>query len=280
MEATIINFCPTGMVPTKEQTPYVPLSPSEIIEQVHEAYQIGITIAHLHARDETGQATYKKDVYQKIFEGVRKHCPGLIICGSSSGRNFSEFEKRSAVIELQPDMCSLTLSSLNFFQQASVNSPDMILSLAEKMNEFGVKPELECFDLGMINFGKYLIHKGIIKPPFYWNLLFGNIAGFQSSLNHMGLAAAELKEEDHYISFGGLGNVQLKINAIAIAAGYGVRVGIEDNIWYDDSRKVKASNIALVKRIHQLMNIHERRLMTSAELGQKGFYNEHSLTRI
>lgn len=120
MEAAIINFCPTGMVPVKEQTPHVPLSPSEIIEQVHEAYEIGITIAHLHARDEQGAATYKKDIYQKIFAGVRKHCPGLIICGSSSGRNFNEFEKRSAVIELQPDMCSLTLSSLNFFQQASI----------------------------------------------------------------------------------------------------------------------------------------------------------------
>lgn len=280
MEATIINFCPTGMVPTKEQTPHVPLSPSEIIEQVHEAYEIGITIAHLHARDEQGAATYKNDIYQQIFEGVRKHCPGLIICASSSGRNFNEFEKRSAVIELQPDMCSLTLSSLNFFQQASVNSPDMIIALAEKMNEYGVKPELECFDLGMINFGKYLIHKEILKPPFYWNLLFGNIAGFQPSLHHIALAATELNEENNYVSFGGLGKAQLEVNAIAIASGYGIRVGIEDNIWYDNSRKLKASNIDLVKRVHQLMNIHEKRLMTSPEFGKKGFYNAHSLTRI
>ena len=110
----IINFCPTGMVPLKNHTPHVPISPMEIIEQTHEAYEIGITIAHLHAREEDGTPTYKKSIYQEIFEGVRKYCPDLIICGSSSGRNFPEFEKRSEVIELRPDMCSLTLSSLNF----------------------------------------------------------------------------------------------------------------------------------------------------------------------
>ena len=184
----IINFCPTGMVPTKSLTPHVPISPSEIIEQTHEAYEIGITIAHLHAREEDGVPTYKKSIYQEIFEGVRKHCPDLIICGSSSGRNFPEFEKRSGVIELKPDMCSLTLSSLNFSKQASTNSPDMIQALADKMNSYGVIPELECFGLGMINYGNFLIEKGILKGPFYWNLLFGNIAGMQANLLQIGTA--------------------------------------------------------------------------------------------
>lgn len=107
----VVNFCPTGMVPQKQDTPHVPISPQEIIEQTHEAYEIGVTIAHLHAREEDGIPSYKKSIYQEIFEGVRRHCPDLIICGSSSGRNFPEFEKRSEVIELKPDMCSLTLSS-------------------------------------------------------------------------------------------------------------------------------------------------------------------------
>ena len=88
----IINFCPTGMVPTKQMTPYVPESPAEIIEQVHEAFELGITITHLHARDENGAPTWQHDVYARIFEGIREHCPGLIICGSTSGRNFPELE--------------------------------------------------------------------------------------------------------------------------------------------------------------------------------------------
>ena len=269
----IINFCPTGMVPQKSSTPHVPISPQEIIEQTHEAYELGITIAHLHARDEDGIPTYKKSKYLEIFEGVRKYCPDLIICGSSSGRNFSEFEKRSEVIELRPDMCSLTLSSLNFMSQPSVNSPDMIVSLAEKMDEFGVIPELECFDLGMINYGKYLIKKGILKGPFYWNLLFGNIAGFQTSLTQMGTAIQEIPE-NHFIALGGLGDNQLKVNSVAIALGYGVRVGLEDNIWWDGKRSRQCTNLELVQRIHDLIQIQEKEYMKSAILRGLGIFNK------
>jgi 3-keto-5-aminohexanoate cleavage enzyme len=269
---TIINFCPTGMVPVKKVTPHVPVSPNEIIEQTHQAYEIGITIAHLHARAEDEQPTYKKSVYQEIFEGVRKHCPGLIICGSTSGRNFPEFEKRSEVIELKPDMASLTLSSLNFSNQASVNPPDMILKLATKMKEYGVTPEFECFDLGMINYGKYLISKEIHTGPYYWNLLFGNIAGFQGTFLQMGVTASEIPN-DHFVAFAGLAANQLKVNAAAIAMGYGVRVGIEDNIWWDDQRTRLCTNTELLQRVHQLLDIHQKQLYPSSELGSRGFYN-------
>jgi len=269
----IINFCPTGMIPKKETTPHVPISPQEIIEQTHEAYEIGITSAHLHARLENGVPTYKKKYYRKIFEGVRKHCPELVICGSTSGRDFPGFEKRSEIIELKPDMCSLTLSSLNFIKQASINAPDMITQLAEKMKEYGVTPELECFDLGMINYGKYLIKKGVIKDPVYWNLLFGNIAGFQPTLNQMGTALSELSEYKH-ISLAGLGEHQLPVNTTAIALGYGVRIGLEDNIWWDNKRTKKATNINLVKRVHSLIELNQKEFLSSKEFGESGFYND------
>jgi uncharacterized protein (DUF849 family) len=279
MPSIIINFCPTGMVPTKKMTPHVPVSVNEIIEEVHEAWEIGITIAHLHARLDDEQPTYLNKVYQPIFEGIRKHCPGLIICGSSSGRNYNEFEKRSEVIELRPDMCSLTLSSLNFMEQASVNAPDMIQKLAAKMKEYGVTPELECFDLGMINYGKFLIRKGLIEAPCYWNLLFGNIAGFQPTLHAMGLAVEEIPK-GHYFALGGLGASQLVVNAIAIAAGYGVRIGLEDNIWYDQKRTRLATNKDLLLRVHELITINEQEFMTASALGEQNFYNETALARV
>jgi uncharacterized protein (DUF849 family) len=269
----IVNFCPTGMVPTKDMSPHVPISASEIIEQTHEAYEIGITIAHLHARDKDGKPTYKKSSYKKIVDGVRNHCPDLIICLSTSGRNVPEFEKRSEVIELQPDMCSLTLSSLNFTGQASVNSPEMVGKLAEKMKKFGVIPELECFGLGMINYGKYLIKKEIIEEPFYWNLLYGNIAGMQADLNHVGASLNDIPDS-HFISLGGLGGNQLKINSLAIALGYGVRVGLEDNLWWDAKRKKLCKNIDLVKRIHRLIEINDKTFFEPKKLGQLGFYNK------
>jgi uncharacterized protein (DUF849 family) len=272
MNKIIINFCPTGMIPTKDITPHVPVSPTEIIEQTHQAYEVGITIAHLHSRNEDGSPTYKASVYSKIFDGVRKHCPELIICGSSSGRNWPEFEKRSEVIELKPDMCSLTLSSLNFGKQASMNSPDIIIKLAKKMMDYGVVPELECFDLGMINYGLYLINKKIIEGPYYWNLLFGNIAGLQPTFSQMGIAINQIPN-DHFISLAGLAGSQLPVNAAAIAMGYGVRLGLEDNIWWDHARTRLASNIELVKRIHEMIKMMDVLFMPPKELGELGFYN-------
>lgn len=268
----IINFCPTGMVPDKTITPYVPVSPNEIIEQTHQAYEIGITIVHLHARAEDSSPCYKKSIYQKIFEGIRKHCPDLVICGSTSGRKFTEFEKRSEVIELKPDMCSLTLSSVNFLTAASINEPEVIRKLADKMNRYGVTPELECFDLGMINYGKYLINQNILNGPFYWNLIFGNIAGFQAKSNHVEVALSEIPA-DHFVGIGGIGSCQFPVNTMAIEMGHGVRVGIEDNIWWDSAKTKKCTNLELIKRIHLLIESSQKEFFPPFELGSIGFYN-------
>ena len=121
MQPLIINFVPTGMIPSKKMTPYVPVSSTEIVEQVAEANELGITLVHLHARDEAGLPTWKASVYEKIFSGIRKYCPDLVICASLSGRNAHEFENRSEVLQLLPDMGSLTLGSLNFIKTASLN---------------------------------------------------------------------------------------------------------------------------------------------------------------
>ncbi len=260
------------MVPQKKDNPSVPIEPNEIIEQVHEAYEIGITIAHLHARDSDGTPTYKKSTYQEIFEGVRKHCPELVICGSTSGRNFPEFEKRSEVIELAPDMCSLTLSSLNFINGASVNPPDIIVKLWDKMEFFGVNPELECFDLGMINYGKYLIGNSEYQGPYYWNLLFGNIAGMQSNFNAFASALNEIPH-GHFASMAGLGKYQLEVNTCAISMNHGVRVGLEDNIWMDQDKSMPATNVDLVRRVHKVANMQDKKIMNATKFGRLGFYN-------
>lgn len=269
----IINFTPTGMIPTKEMTPHVPVSVIEIVEEVHQAFETGITIVHLHARDEEiGLPTYKKSIYGHIVEGIRKHCPELVICISLSGRNFNEFSKRSEALDLQPDMGSLTLSSLNFSQQASVNDPDMIKQLATRMKEVGTKPELEIFDLGMINYAHYLISKDLISPPHYFNIIMGNVAGMQVDASSIGAALQSLPPQSHW-AFGGIGQHQLSGNALAIALGGGVRIGLEDNIYYDRDKKRLATNIELIKRIHALAAIHERAVMSPRAFGALGFYN-------
>jgi 3-keto-5-aminohexanoate cleavage enzyme len=268
----ILNFTPTGMVPTKNMTPNVPIQTNEIIEQVHEATEIGITLVHLHARDENGEPTWKKEIYGNIMDGIRRFCPDLVLCISLSGRNFNEFEKRSESLELYPDMGSLTLSSLNFPKQTSVNSPEMIQKLAQKMLDFGVHPELEVFDLGMIHYGQFLINKGFIKPPFYWNIIAGNVAGLQTDLMELGLAVKQLPT-DSFWAFGGIGKQQLSANMLAIATNGGVRVGLEDTIFYDNDRKIMATNADLLRRIHVLADLSERPVMSPSEFGALGFYN-------
>ena len=254
----IINFTPTGVIPRKDMTPHVPIFPDEIIADVLEARQYGISIVHIHARDEEGNPTYKKDTYANIISGIREVAPELILCVSTTGRDFFEFEKRSECLKLdgncKPDMASLTLSSINFNKQASINSPDMIQALAKKMLENNIKPELEIFDLGMINYAKYLHKKGLIQPPFYFNFILGNIACAQANILNLGLMISELPDNSIW-SVGGVGDSQLKMNIIGMANGGGIRVGIEDNIWLTPKRDKLAANMDLLKRVYTIAQV-------------------------
>lgn len=266
----IINFTPTGMIPTKEMTPHVPITPEEIVEDVHRAVDIGITMVHLHARDTgSGQSTYKAAVYGEIIAGIRSFSQDLVICVSLSGRNVKEFEKRAEPLhlegDLKPDMGSLTLSSLNFNHEASVNSPQMIAMLAGEMRARGILAELEAFDAGMINYAKYLERKGILRPPHYFNLLLGNIACAQADLLHVGIMIRDLPENSFW-ALAGIGNYQLLMNSVAVASGGGVRVGLEDNIWFDTARTRLASNCDLLRRIHRLAEASERKVMSPGRL--------------
>ena len=269
MNKLIINFTPTGMIPTKDMTPHVPVTVNEIVEDVHRAYELGITMTHIHARDEkTGEPTYRKEVYADLINGIRKYAPDLVICASLSGRNFNTLDKRAEVLSLEgnlkPDMGSLTLSSLNFNKVASMNAPSMIEDLAKTMKEKGIVPELEVFDVGMINFGKYLVRKEYIVPPLYYNLLFGNIACAQTNLLHTGVMLNDI-QDDAVVSIAGRGNGQLMMNSLAIAIGKGVRVGLEDNIWFDTERTRLATNSSLIERIHTIAKANNRDVMTPSE---------------
>lgn len=267
---TIINFAPNGMIPTKELTPHVPVSIAEVVEDVLAAYDCGITMTHIHARDQrTGEPTYEPDIYGRMIEGIRRHAPDLIICVSLSGRNFPEFEKRAAPLQLdgdlKPDMGSLTLSSMNFLRQASVNDPDMVKKLAAEMMRRGIAPELEAFDTGMVNYAHYLHRQQLIAPPFYFNLLLGNVASAQAELMHAGMMIQDLPQGSVW-SLAGIGESQLPMNSLACAMNGGVRTGLEDNIHYDTARSKLATNLELVQRIHALSELNGREVMTPAAL--------------
>ena len=272
MKPLIINFTPTGMIPQKRDVPSVPISASEIVEQVHEAFEVGITMVHVHARQKNGVPSSKAEDYAPIIEGIRAHCPGLVICASLSGRNVTDPAARSQVLSLQPDMASLTLSSLNFVKTASVNSPDTIQELAKRITEAGAKPELEVFDTGMVNYLGYMIRKGLIQAPIYVNVLLGNIAGAQLNAAHIAALKRDLPQ-DALISLAGLGQYQLDAHLVSMGLGMGVRVGLEDNVHWDRKKSKLTTNIALLKRIHSLAEIANRPMMKPEVFGDLGFYN-------
>jgi uncharacterized protein (DUF849 family) len=271
MNNKIINFTPTGTQTTKENS-LAPLLPNEIIEEVHQAYEMGITLTHIHARDRNDLSnTYKKNVYQEIIEGIRKHCPNLTICVSLTGRNFPELSHRSEVLELYPDMGSLTMSSLNFPKSASVNEPDMILNLINKMNQYGVIPEIECFDSGMLNYTNYLINKGVLSNPHYINIILGNIYNGQTDLSTIS-SIYHNKPKNSIMCLGGIGKEQLKANTIGLLYFDGVRIGLEDNLYYKD--KEKTTNIELLKRVHRIMNELQYEIFHHKNFMELGFKNK------
>jgi 3-keto-5-aminohexanoate cleavage enzyme len=281
----VINFAPTGMVPTRAMTPHVPLRPVEVIREVREANQLGITVVHLHGRDGDDLPSSDPDHFAEMIGGIRETCPDLVLCVSLSGRIVTDSIKRAAPLSLKgkykPDMGSLTLSSLNFSTGASTNEPATIQYLASRMLELGIMPELEVFDLGMVNYARYLIEKGFLRSPFYFNIILGNVASAQCDLAHAGILVRELPPESLW-AFGGIGSQQLTACGLAVASGGGVRVGLEDNIYMDRSRCVLATNFELLSRVHTLARLFNRAVMTPQEFrarmqlrsGSEGFGRE------
>jgi uncharacterized protein (DUF849 family) len=145
----IIQLAPTGMVPKKTETPYVPITPEEIAEDTYKAYKLGASVVHIHARDDEGRPTYKKEKYREIFSAVKRKCPDIVICASTSSRNDRSVEHRAEVLELYPDMASLMLGTANFAETPSINPQADIISLAGLMKKHGVKPELEVLETGV-----------------------------------------------------------------------------------------------------------------------------------
>jgi len=273
----IINACLTGMVPTKFSNPNVPVHTDEIVEDALRVFDAGARAVHLHARDEHGVPTPDAKKYEKIISAIRKERPGMVCCVTTSGRNWSAFEQRAEVLYLtgdaKPDMASLTLGSMNFFQGPSVNSIEMIERLAMSMNERRIKPEIEVFDTGMINLVKYLERNRLISGRKYFNLLFGNINTAPATILNLAAMAESLPGNSIWAG-GGFGQFQLPMNTASIVAGGHVRVGIEDALYFDYERKVPASNENLVRRIARIAEEIQRPLATVQQTREMMGLNE------
>ena len=264
----IVNAALTGMVPSKADNPATPVTPDEIAADARRVTDVGASVVHLHARDEVGVPTWRPDVYREIVHRVRECCEDVVVCVSTSGRTFKAFDERAAVLELDgdetPELASLTLGSLNFPQQTSVNEPEMIRRLVDRMYERGITPELEVFDLGMTDYLGYLVEREIVRPPYYVNVLLGSLGTLSASAFNLAAVVRALPPDATW-SAAGIGRYQVDVNTLALAMGGHVRVGLEDNLWLDRRRTVPADNASLVRRVVEIASALERPAATPDE---------------
>lgn len=264
----IINVAPTGMVPTTRDNANVPVTVNTIAEICAACRMAGGAIFHLHVRAPDESADYRAELYQETILAVRATTPDAIICVSTSGRHFKTFEQRSAVLGIEgrakPEMASLTLGSMNFPKQASVNEPAMIRKLADAMNERGIVPELEVFDMGMLDYAKYLIERGVLREPFYFNLLLGSLGTISATPFNLATMVMSLPAGSIWAG-AGIGSFQFFVNSLAVAMGGHVRVGLEDSLFYDKEKVRPATNPGLVERVAALACAMQREVATPDE---------------
>lgn len=259
----IINAAVTGAVLRKSDTPHLPTTISEIVENAIRVREAGASVIHLHARNPDQSPCYDPSVYCDLVEKVRE-ATDLVINVSLSGRYVTDVSTRAAGLASRPELASLTVGSMNFISGPSVNAPDTIRELAERIHAVGAVPELEVFEAGFANFATYLARKGVLRPPHYANIILGSLGAAPLDLVGLGHIISVLPPGTTW-SVGGLGQYQLDANVMSVAAGGHVRVGLEDNIYFDRERHDLADNSRLVARIARLGRELGREPATPAE---------------
>lgn len=246
MQKLIITAAISGAEVTKEEQPNLPVTAEELARAAKECEEAGASIIHLHVRDSKGQPTQDKKYFKEAIDAIKGQT-NLIIQTSTGGAVGMTVEERLQPITLKPEMATLTTGTVNFGNEVFYNSPADIETFARYMRDYGVKPEIEVFDVGMINNALRLVKKGLLEMPLHFDFVMGvpgGIPGTPKNLMHL----TECIPEGCTWSVAGIGKTQLPLGVMAIILGGHVRVGFEDNIYY--SKGVLAeSNAQLVERM-------------------------------
>ncbi len=258
----IICVAITGSVPQQSDNPAVPITVAEQIESTHAAFESGAAIAHCHVRMEDGTPTSDPERFSLLKEGLEKHCPGMIIQLSTGGRSGAG-QARGGMLPLRPDMASLSVGSNNFPTRVYENPPDLVDWLASEMLTYGVKPEIEAFDLSHIFQAVKMTGDGRLKGPLYVQFVMGVRNAMpvdRPSFDFFRETLARLAPDAVWCA-AGIGPGQLMVNEWCIEAGGHCRTGLEDNIRLDRDT-LAPSNAALVERTVKLCEKYERPVAT------------------
>ncbi|MDA7423731.1 BKACE family enzyme [Thalassococcus lentus] len=258
----IICVAITGSVPRKSDNPAVPVTIEEQVESTHASFEAGASIAHCHVRDETETPTSDPERFARLVEGLKKHCPGMIIQLSTGGRSGAGRE-RGGMLSLRPDMASLSVGSNNFPTRVYENPPDLVEWLAGEMRTYEVKPEIEAFDLSHIFKAAEMNRDGRIAGQLYVQFVMGvkNAMPCDKRTFDFYIETVKRLVPDAQWCGAGIGRHQIEVNEWCIAAGGHTRTGLEDNVRWD-KHSLAPSNAALVTRAAELCDKYERPVAT------------------
>lgn len=249
----------TGSLPTKENNPAVPITIAEQVESTQEAFEAGATIAHCHVRDDEGRPTSDPERFARLKEGIETHCPGMIVQLSTGGRSGAG-QARGGMLPLSPDMASLSVGSNNFPTRVYENPPHLVDWLAAEMRTYGVKPEIEAFDLSHILQAKKMADDGRLEGIPYVQFVMGvknAMPADRDVFDYYIRTVQRLFGADAPWCAAGIGPAQIVLNEWAISSGGHARTGLEDNVRLDRDR-LAPSNAALVRRAAELCERYER----------------------
>lgn len=253
----------TGSLPTKANNPAVPITIAEQVESTHEAFEAGASIVHAHVRDDEGKPTSDPERFARLMEGIRQHCPGMIVQFSTGGRSGAGRE-RGGMLRLSPDMASLAVGSNNFPTRVYENAPDLVDWLAAEMAAHGVMPEIEAFDLSHILQAHAMWKDGRLKSRPYVQFVMGvknAMPADRDVFDYYIRTVHRLFGKDAPWCAAGIGAHQLTLNEWAIGAGGHARTGLEDNVRLD-RETLAPSNAALVRRAAEICERNGRPVAT------------------
>jgi len=265
MNPVIISVAITGSVPRKEDNPSLPVSPAEQVESTHAAFEAGAALVHVHVRNPDQSPSSDPRLFKQVLDGVRKHCPGMIVQFSTGGRGRSPAE-RSQALDLRPDMASLSTGSVNFPTIVYENSPQLVEHLAERMRTFGIKPEIEIFDLSHIHGAKSLVDRGLAERRMHLQYVLGVKNAMPADRRLLEILVEEGRRvfPDCTWTAAGIGRHQDEVIRWALELGGHVRTGLEDNIRISKTR-LAAGNAELVDHAREAVLVAGRTVATPAQ---------------
>jgi uncharacterized protein (DUF849 family) len=266
VKPVVIAVAITGSVPRKKDNPAVPVTPAEQVESTHEAFEAGASLVHIHVRNPDESPSSDPALFGQVQEGVRKHCPGMIVQFSTGGRGRDQAARGNA-LELRPDMASLSTGSVNFPTIVYENSPALVTDLATRMRTYGVRPEIEIFDLSHLHGAKRLVEAGLMDERPHVQVVMGVKNALPAEEHLLELMLGELKRVLPKATWtaAGIGVNQARVIEWVLArGGDGVRTGLEDNIRITRDR-LASSNAELVRLAAEAVARHGRRPATPAE---------------